>query len=250
MSIKLNVEFVSQAGNMFKNDCGAAVLASLAGWPIEDILDRANLPLNQELRFHDLYAALRHFQIPFAYDNNLSAETLRAAIDAGNPVIVLLVYGRLPIELRASSFTGRHWTLVTGYDDSGFFVHDPLRTAAEGGHQHWPTEHLIAAMRDVSQGNLPNQGLVIKKQYRMFADPKQPGILERTAATAAVLAQETQRLAEAAERLDKEKAILTIHLDQLYEALGVTGKAGDPEAQGRALHRILHLNLSGKLLYE
>lgn len=250
MVAKLDIEFVSQAGNMYKNDCGAACLASLSSLSIEEILSRANLPLNQELRFHDLYAALQHFGIPFRYENSLNTEALRTAIDAGNPVILLLVYGRLPIELRASSFTGRHWTLVTGYNEAGFLVHDPLRTAAEGGYRRWPTEDLIAAMRDVSQGNLPNQGLVIKKQYRILADPKQPGILERTAATAAELAQETQRLAEAAERLDKDRAVLAIHLEQLYEALGVEGKAGDPGAQGRALHKLLHLKLSSRLLHE
>lgn len=245
MSIKLNIDFVSQAGNMYKSDCGAAVLASLAGQSIEEVLQRANLPVNQELRFHDLYAGLQRFRLGFKYENNLSAEALRAAIDAGQPVIVLLVYGRLPIELRASAFTGRHWTLVVGYDDDGFFVHDPLRTAAEGGYQHWPTEHLIAAMRDVSQGNLPNQGLVIKRQYPAFADPK-TAVLERVAATAATLAGETQRLAEAAERLDRERAVLEIHLNQIYEALDITGRAGDPEAQSRALHRILHHKLASE----
>ncbi len=250
MVAKLDIEFVSQAGNMYKNDCGAACLASLSSLSIEDVLSRANLPLNQELRFHDLYAALQHFGIPFRYENSLNTEALRTAIDAGNPVILLLVYGRLPIELRASSFTGRHWTLVTGYNEAGFLVHDPLRTAAEGGHQHWPTEDLIAAMRDVSQGNLPNQGLVIKKQYRKVTGPDRAGILERTAATAAELAQETQRLAEAAERLDQDRAALAIHLEQIYEALNVEGKAGDPEAQGRALHKLLHLKLSSRLLHE
>jgi hypothetical protein len=229
--MKLNISFQSQTGNQFKRDCGPAVLGCLVNQPVADVLSRTGLQANEEFSFQSFYYGLRYYGLPFVYHNDLSAELLRQALAAGNPVIVLLNYGRLAKDLQATAYNGRHWTLVTGYNLKRrlFYVHDPLRTAEEGP-QEWPEAELIAAMGDVRHGNLPNQGLIIKRTFLQTEET----VLRRVSDASQAVAAEMKRVSE-------ENLVLHNYLTQLYQQLDVSGSVGDPEAQGQALAKVLRL---------
>jgi GH24 family phage-related lysozyme (muramidase) len=66
--------------------------------------------------------ALGYFGLVSEFIDDATVDLIKSEIDAGRPVAVCwLCYG--PFGQPAG---GGHWTLVTGYDDNGFFVNDPF----------------------------------------------------------------------------------------------------------------------------
>jgi len=66
--------------------------------------------------------ALGHFGLASEFIDDATVELINSEIDAGRPVAVCwLCYG--PFNQPAG---GGHWSVVTGYDNNGFFVNDPF----------------------------------------------------------------------------------------------------------------------------
>jgi len=66
--------------------------------------------------------ALGHFGLASEFIDDATVELIKSEIDAGRPVAVCwLCYG--PFNQPAG---GGHWSVVTGYDNNGFFVNDPF----------------------------------------------------------------------------------------------------------------------------
>lgn len=63
-----------------------------------------------------------------AYRDIFSWEAVSGALDVGQPVIILVDNTKLqPRQYPVPGFAGAHFITLTGYDDEGFFVNDPLR---------------------------------------------------------------------------------------------------------------------------
>jgi len=155
----------------------------------------------------------------------------------------LLTYGRLPPALRALDYDGGHWGLVTGYENDLFFVHDPLRTAEEGGYQVWDAESLAQAMRDTSAGNLPHQGLVVRKVYPPLPVEEPKTAVLRRQETAEELHHKVAQLTARLEIAEEENIVFKHYLWRIYKQLDISEQAGIAEAQERALAKVLSLKL-------
>lgn len=228
--MRLNIPFYSQKENKYRNDCGAAVIACLADRPVDDVLRCVGIENNRQFAFNDMYFGLRYFGLRYLFRNNLTPDSLRLQLDLDYPVILLIAYDALPKDLQAIRFAGTHWCLVTGYEGDLFYVHDPLRTAAEGGHQIWPADALYAAMQDRRHGNLPCQGLIVQRPYPI-------SVKSEMQAMASDLTAELARVVE-------RNRILENYLYQLYQALNIN-RAVSEEAQGQAVARAMRLGRRG-----
>lgn len=226
--MKLDIPFISQLNNSTRNDCGAACLASLVGLPLDDLLARIKHPPNAPLSVQNIQDGLRHFGLHGKYTRPLTLPAIREALAERQPVICLVHYGVLPEAVRLTDFRGAHWVLITGQDETDFFVHDPLSPAE--GHRRWPAAALDDALRSRNTSNLPQQGVIVARAFPV--------------ANENVLAFHNlaQQVRQSAHELRQELAIREHYLMQLYEALEIEGSG--PEAQGHALSAILRLKLA------
>ena len=237
--MKLDIPFYSQRHNRDLNDCGPAVLACLLDRPIDDILKAIEQPKDQPMSFHHFYYALRYFGLAYSYSSNLTPDNIVGLLDQGQAVIMLLTYGRLPAELKATSFDGSHWALAVGHDENHIFVHDPLRTSDEGGFQPWDKGSLKAALNDTSINQVPRQGLIIRRVWPSLpAGAEESGINGRLLETAGALAAELQKLTE-------RNVLLEGYLYQIYQALDIK-EAVSETAQTRAVTRAMLRTKRGK----
>ena len=147
------------------NDCGPAALAMwLNGLgetlTVDDVSRAAGKGQGYtSTAYWDLTKAARQYRVTLSRKASLTPALLRAEIDRGTPVIVLVHYGSLP--QRATAFTGGHWVLVVGYDDRHLIYHDPLFVDSRGANISCTDADFARAMADCAlDGNTPNQGLV------------------------------------------------------------------------------------------
>lgn len=207
MMIKLDVPYVSQHGNDQPGDCGFACLAMVSRQSLAATIE-ATRKINKGnlwLSFQELYRCLGVLGIPFAYQrfgNNgmLDTRALRTAVESRFPVMVLANYAAVPN--RQSSFEGAHWFLIVGFDDGGFFVHDPNWQGEQierGRYLYLPSDLLGQMMAKPGSGvTVPYQGVVVKRPFTVeeytVTLPVTNGIDELRAAL-----QQAQRRAETAE---------------------------------------------------
>jgi len=147
------------------NDCGPAALAMwLNGLgqslTVDDVSRATGLAANYaSTAYWDLSKAARAWGITLSRKAGLTIDALKAEIDKGTPLIVLVHYGSLP--QRATSFEKGHWILVVGYDADNIYYHDPLWVDSRGANIACPYAAFAKAMADCAiDKNTPNQGLV------------------------------------------------------------------------------------------
>lgn len=162
--MKLKIDFVSQQGNAARNDCGAACVAMLAGVGVDDVLLVANRPVNEPLHMTTLFAVLRAYGLPHVHTRPLALPNLREALVQGWAVIVLVNYGRLPAELKATDYNANHYVLVVGFEPGMFLVHDPLWAGQAGAYRAWPEAVLGEAMLHPLLA-MAMQGIVVRKPW-------------------------------------------------------------------------------------
>lgn len=147
-TVKVHAPFVTQVGNVNLNDCGPATVASVICWyglqtnqpglldivagDVSDFLKHGN----STTTLTQLASALHHWGIAVharSGASGLTVVSIRAELDAGRPVIMLVDRGALKPTF--DTFTGSHFIVVTGYAPGWYFYHDPLGlSAAQGAH--------------------------------------------------------------------------------------------------------------------
>lgn len=161
----LSVPYVSQEGvgaDQFRNDCGPAcvsmVIEYLTGRKVSpDVLARkTKLPQNKDkgLNAADLLVLLGAERVRASARHSLTLQTLKAEIDTGRPVILLVNYkyfGGMPFG---------HFALLIGYEGNEYVFHDPYKG---GPNYRISADQLLKALTDikafayfVSQGVLLN----------------------------------------------------------------------------------------------
>lgn len=230
--MKLLVDFVSQQGNQYRNDCGAAAVAMCAsnavasnagasnaraaGVTADDVLRVIEQPRDEALHFQEMYQALRAFGLKFEYVRPLHLPDLRRWLANGNPVVALVGYGQLPPEHKAQrDFGGAHFVLVVGYTPDLFLVHDPLWPDQRGAYREWSVETMGAALLRPGWGNQPLQGIVVQRQYEIV----EPQMAELGLAVNAALTS----------------SVATSYLEKLLQAMGITEAGSIDERVAHAL---------------
>lgn len=148
------------------NDCGPASLCMwLNGYgrslSIDDVSKATGLQRGYLYTMPgDLIRAARAYGINLAHKfGTATVAGIKAEIDKGHPVIVLIHYGSMPT--RFSSFQKGHYILITGYDNGQIVYNDPLAPDSRGGGIHVSESDLSKAMADCTiDGNTANQMLV------------------------------------------------------------------------------------------
>jgi hypothetical protein len=136
-SVKLDIPYHSQwdpdAGSHF-SDCGPTSLAMLLGalgqYTSPDNLYRyiGQRGASEYTSFTDLVTAAKALGLPMTRKNFLSAtaiQDLKTALAAGTPFIALINYAFWD-PIVHNNFRGSHFVLVTGFDDTTIYIHDPL----------------------------------------------------------------------------------------------------------------------------
>lgn len=149
----------------YRNDCGAACVGMLLDWQGVHLTTNA-LAAQTTLAQHDdgltcwqLAALLNKNGVP-ARVRTLHLADLRAELDAGRPVILLVWYGHIPN--RQATFSGGHFFVVVGYDEDSFYVNDPDWWGArrnEGNGFRVPAAALDNALR---YSEVPYQCVVVQ----------------------------------------------------------------------------------------
>lgn len=116
-TVRLDVPFIAQAG---RSDCGPAALASVL-WhrgrriPLDEITRRVFIPKMERTLLPDMenYARSLGFRTRSGQGD---PALVRALVDAGNPVILLLDMG-------GALFSQGHYVVAFGHDENGFLMH-------------------------------------------------------------------------------------------------------------------------------
>ena len=170
----LPVPWISQLGKdaaFAPGDCGPACLASWLlylghdGVTPDDVSANVNLPRGYRYTMpaHIIRAA-RAWDVDLYWRKNLFMDDIRAEIDGGQPVIVLVHYGSLPQTAKFDpSYRAGHWLLVVGYDDYYFTYLDPYADGIERGTTIIPqVDFLTAWSKNHLDGNSNRQALRIR----------------------------------------------------------------------------------------
>ena len=128
MKVILDVPYQSQLDNVSGTgyrECFSSSMAMLAMFHGKISGDDAyNLIRSQYGDSTDAMAqeqALRHIGLDPRFRTNCEKKTLIGEINQGRPVGV----GWLHYGPPSNPVGGGHWSVVVGYDDTGFFMHDP-----------------------------------------------------------------------------------------------------------------------------
>jgi hypothetical protein len=99
-----------------------------------------------------------------SYSAVLSFDQIKSAINAKNPVSVAIIYGKIALANRCTSFTGKHSVLVIGYNnDQGYWVvNDPLCKTGSG-RKKIPSAEFRAAAEAISGSTGQAYTVVIKR---------------------------------------------------------------------------------------
>ena len=218
--MKLDINFISQQGNSYRNDCGPACVAMVTGAPISKVLAAANHPLNKQMHIQDIMRALLGFRLKREFVRPLHLPDARRWLANGNPIVALIGYGRLPAAERARDYDGNHYVLVVGYTaDGGFFVHDPLWPDQAGAYRRWEDAVLGEAWANPVEA-LPLQGVVVQQPFAIA----QPEMGELGLAVTTAL----------------NHGVAMGYLEQIYQALDVAPGRLDGR-QANALTKIAQL---------
>lgn len=177
---KLKIPYISQHINQVKADCGAACIAMLASTDLDDVIGTAALlNITMPLSFQEAYKLLAYYGLGHHYLAGLTVEQVKHHLEQGRPSILLANYR--PVPNRQSTFTGAHWFLAVGYDETGVFVHDPNwwgQRVKEGEYLCLGDELLRGMMADPSGGDpewkaWPFQGIIIHDVYPFWESTKE-----------------------------------------------------------------------------
>jgi len=170
MSKRLNVPYASQLAPdamKYNNDCGAAsadmLIEYFSGLKVTpDELYEKITKTDRYLYANELKTLLQGYHIPSFWKEGLGLSDLKAAIDAGRPMTVLVNYGPLVDAgvTEKTNFRGGHFMNVIGYGNGQVIVHDPYQL--DGGAGLVLDERLFMnSWQSCHYQNNPNGGAVI-----------------------------------------------------------------------------------------
>jgi hypothetical protein len=167
----------------YESDCGPTCAAMILNYhniaSTPNSIYAENFPhkgVKDFTNFNELIGVFRKHKVDISYraasNRQEALHNLRANIDAGKPMIALILYKpwRSYGPIRANDFDGGHFVVVTGYDDTNITMHDPLFglwiiPASKGAHFAMPIDVFCAgwsgfAPRTDGKGN-PNWACLI-----------------------------------------------------------------------------------------
>jgi ABC-type bacteriocin/lantibiotic exporter with double-glycine peptidase domain len=128
----LNVPYTSQVGNQYRNDCGEACAAMIAGYAGKvitiDQMQRAMGRVNQTDTLGQLGGGLEKFGIETRIHSPVNIGGIAEFVRQGKPPICLVTYSKIPKYAKTSTYTGGHFVVVVGVDTHVQY-HDPLGRA-------------------------------------------------------------------------------------------------------------------------
>jgi len=152
--VKLNVPWLSQLGataSYAKGDCGTACIAMLANFlghhcTVDDVSIITGKPRDfAVLYYNELIATALHYHFTLRYFGGATLDKFQADIEAGKPVIVLVNYKSLPDQYD-KAYNAGHYIVLTGYDSSGVFYHDPYQPdEAHGAYKYMTRAQFMVA---------------------------------------------------------------------------------------------------------
>lgn len=124
----LPIPHVTQQGNTLRNDCAPACVAMLVHALTDQRPSVAAIAArgkpNDFVTLDGVKALLRGYGVPAEDVYTADANWYKAQIDAGLAPIGLFAYHVLPAPV---AYRWAHFMVVIGYDDTHFYVHDPLQ---------------------------------------------------------------------------------------------------------------------------
>lgn len=143
---KLSIQYFSQwdsdAGNS-NNDCSPTSLKMVLNYygklvAVNDLL-KASGAGTGFVNWTQLSKSAKAYGFTSSMIRKANKKSVMELIDQGYPCIVVLHYGDLP-NRQDVKFTGPHILVISGYDESGYFVHDPNYKGDrrnEGAYKHY-----------------------------------------------------------------------------------------------------------------
>lgn len=154
--MKLAIPYINQANSdadELLNDCGIACVAMMAnakGLAVtvdEMVTENPGEPIIPDtdglVSVETIRLLCGAYGLPARRLADLAVGDLMEYLMGGRPAILLVDYGvmnDLGLARKAGAFG--HFVLVVGYDDTGFFVHDPYWLGEDGANRHWTDEEL------------------------------------------------------------------------------------------------------------
>lgn len=156
------------------NDCGPAVVAMGVNGLTEQIVtvDEAGRACGQvkgqTTQFYQLINGLKRFGLKATLRNEMQAngriypDDVRAEIEKGNPVILLVWYPFLTYR-KQIDYKGWHFVLAVGSEALGIYIHDPLfgESWRERGAFIYVADEELKQAQAGNGKNLPYQGLIV-----------------------------------------------------------------------------------------
>lgn len=169
---RLNVPWVGQNttrtdDDYSNSDCGPADVCMWLRYrgvsvSVDDVSKATGLyPKFTYTNFYDLDKAANKYGLNLKYKlGSMTQTVIKSEIDANRPCIVLVKYPYLTTRY-ASTYTGCHWILVTGYDEANFYYNDPYWLDESGKSVSITHAKMLVAMdKVVLNGNTPHQGII------------------------------------------------------------------------------------------
>ncbi|MCC6975316.1 MAG: C39 family peptidase [Anaerolineae bacterium] len=139
------------------NDCGQACVLMLLryyGMGGDQSVKKLHAKLSGKTSASQLVWLAGQFGLTLKVDTSFAnVDGLRAPLESGRPVILLVDYKELqfPVHLSTGVDQGWHWLVVSGYNDSGYIVDDPLWLATTNNGQGGKGGSNLKIKRDVLQ---------------------------------------------------------------------------------------------------
>jgi len=163
--VRLEVPYKSQestTANSFRNDCGPACVAMISEYKIPNLEISVNQVASKtSLKKKDngilpaeIIQLLGAQKIQSYAKSGIALEDLRNEIDSDRPVILLVNYKYL------GDRAFGHYVVLVGYNEAGFYIHDPYK---RGAFHFMPTEEFEKSITDVGAFFYYNrQGVLLK----------------------------------------------------------------------------------------
>ena len=146
MAIQLEIPYVSQLGpdaQAYHNDCGPACGVMLLkaftnhDLTVDQFYTETGHTTDVYTSYGEIRAVLYRYDLATEMNWGLDEDRLEAILTEERPIIALIKYQVLAVEMDTNSnFQGQHFVVIVGVDDQHVILHDPLWPDQEG--KNWP----------------------------------------------------------------------------------------------------------------
>jgi hypothetical protein len=168
--LKLNVPYSSQwdsDASDSKDDCGptcAKMCLAFYGTSANtnQIFERTGAGIDKLIGFGQLIKSISTYGYQYVKFANSPIQTIKEYLNKNILGITLIHYGDLTG--RQDTYTGPHFVVVVGYDDNGYWIHDPDWWGSkreQGASHYWPKAEFEKAFIDSKLDGNPTQSFLI-----------------------------------------------------------------------------------------